>query len=228
MKTVHAVLATILLTVGPLVARAAVIEFDPIDQGWLYKITSQASHSPTNPSVFAGGSGYHNFFLFDLSGLTSEVVSASWQYFTFHISNNFSANYEIWDVDSAALPTLTNGIQEPGEWNDLASGTRYGFRAYSHADSNQTFSIELNAAAITDINAAAGDLWAIGGDMRPGGGIFSGSGTHGAFGLIIETADVPTPGTYMLFLLGLAFLTSLGGSKSDHPQVLKVRANDPV
>lgn len=128
-----------------------------------------------------------NFFVFDLRTVTGVITGATLRLQNppdnpattnvneggFLGSVSSGERYELYSV-STPIPVLTTGTSapnpNPGVYDDLGDGTLYGSRVMTYADNAGTFpglglfvDIELNAAAIADLNAALGGFFALGG-----------------------------------------------------------------
>ena len=157
-----------------------------------------------------------NFFTFDLSSLTFPVISATLELTRFnYLSSADSETFGLFDVSTDAV-TLNNNVgTSESIYNDLGSGISYGqFEILSDDLSTDVLSFELNAAAISDINAAIGGWFSIGGDLLSLGSpirdnaeaLFGSSQDGGVQHLVLEV--VPEPATLLLVGLGTLFLRS--------------------
>jgi hypothetical protein len=195
-------------------------EFDPgvQNQGWWSD--TKFNNNLTNDNYSVGGDHssveeIRNFFTFDLSSLTEEVVSVTLELTRF--AYRTGAPYEtlaFFDVSTDAELLNNNYGVNANIFNDLGSGECYGvFDVLRWSGiSDQTISFSLNASALEDINSAAGGFFSIGGRMLTIDGsltgandesIFTNSGDGGIQHLIVET--IPEPATLSLLALG-AFL----------------------
>lgn len=118
------------------------------------------------------GRDFRNFFVFDLTGLSGNIVtSASLDILlpdTGYSSPDASETLTLSDVSSSAIASLvgTSGtIVDTGIYNDLGSGAGYGSTVLTESLEGSVINILLSASAITDINNAIGGLFAIGGDL---------------------------------------------------------------
>jgi len=145
------------------------------DQGWYFQ---NGAHNPSNQNYIVGQcmvscfsrGEYRNWFVFDIANLTSPVTFLSLRLFSFDVTLT-SGNYYLNDV-TTPLGSLTGGTGGVAAFNDLGTGTNYGFRFYQSAtDSNQFFDIALNGAAIAGLNTAitgGASQWGIGGAFAAG------------------------------------------------------------
>ena len=104
---------------------------------------------------------------------------------------------------------LLDGTGGVSAFLDLGTGVAYGSFMATEADSNIFITIDLNASAVADANAAAGELWALGGaittldgDIFTNEGLFGGSADSPSTQLVLTL--IPAPGAVALF--GLAGL----------------------
>jgi hypothetical protein len=132
-----------------------------------------------NPNYLAGVCGtdsclsndrdFHDFFVFDLTLVAGPITSAQLSIgnpTNGYINPNPSETYSIWDV-STPIATLTAGQTGRTDiFNDLASGVQYANRTVSAIDDGTQVLITLNAAALTAIQAAEGQSFAIGGGVN--------------------------------------------------------------
>lgn len=154
------------------------------NSGW-YR--DDAMHMPSNQNYIAGfcnncgGHYYNNFFVFDISGVTSPVTSASLTLNSFDVTAPLQ--YTLVDY-TGNVDTLLNSSSDAGIYADLGTGATYGGDLVSTSFTNQTFA--LNGAFLTDLNAA----------IAAGQTRFVVGGT---------TAPVPEAGTLAYLALGLSF-----------------------
>lgn len=210
------------LTIGG-VAQATSYELNAIDSGWW---NSDGGHISTNSNYIAGRIGsleYRNFFVFDLSGVSGTVTSASLQLFnpsTGYVSPDANEMYTLYDVSTSITALTTGGSGQTAIFTDLGTGTTYGSVSVSSGDNGQLVEITLNGNGLAALNGATGSF-AIGGALTS----LSGSSTQHVFGwthlgnptkkLFLETGElsqtqpVPEPSTLVLVGsgLGLCFLS---------------------
>jgi hypothetical protein len=142
-----------------------------IDSGWY---NNSGAHDPSNTNYIVGSccgaSEFRNWFVFDISGLTSPVSSLSFDLYSYSVTLT-SGNYYVNDV-STSVSSLVGGTGGLAAFNDLGSGSNYGFNFYqSGTDSNQFHTINLNSAAVSSLNtsiAANAGTWALGGAFAAG------------------------------------------------------------
>ena len=148
-----------------------------------------------------------NFFVFDLSGLSSLATGASLALFNpdasvlpgsglpvapGYISTAPSLTYTNFDVSSPIDPT-TGTSTAADVYADLGSGTMYGSSVVSPADNGRFVTVALNSSAIAGINGRSGGSFAIGG--------------------AVTQAAVAVPEPLSLSLLGLGFSAALAARR---------------
>jgi hypothetical protein len=155
------------LLITPLVS-AQPVNIDATDHGWY---NSKGEHTPTNVNYYAGdtlsGRDVHNFFVFDLSGVTQQITAAKLA-LTLPSAGGYnsqdpSETFELHDVTSS-ISNLVAGTGGVDAYSDLGAGTVYGSRTITPADSGSVVEITLNSSAVAALDAAPG-LFALGGSL---------------------------------------------------------------
>jgi hypothetical protein len=128
--------------------------------------------------------------------------------------DSFSEVLGLFDVSTEAQPLNFNEGLNTAIFADLEAGASYGtFRLFRSTDSGVELELQLNAAAIADINAAAGGFFSTGGALQT----LSQAGGEYVFGqtggpqrrpaeLIVSTYTAPTPSALALCLVALMAL----------------------
>ena len=136
-------------------------------------------HDPSNLNYFTGlVPGYaelRDFFTFDLGSLNDlAILSGRFQAYNpsattgagdgFY-SDDSTETYTLFDVNTPVAQLLAGGSGLTGIFDDLGTGTEYGSRIVSAADNGTLVSVDLNDAALADLNAARGNAFALGGAL---------------------------------------------------------------
>jgi hypothetical protein len=135
------------------------------DQGW-WSPTEQNFVGNRNSIIGSCfGVRWNDFFVFDLTGLSGNVVSASLDLHTSGVSGLPSMT--LWNV-STPLTALENLNAPPnaGIFADLGAGMQYS-ASYAITASYASIAIPLNSAGIGAVNAGLGGTLAIGGSADP-------------------------------------------------------------
>jgi uncharacterized repeat protein (TIGR01451 family) len=176
------------------------------DRGWY---NSSGFHDPGNFNHFVGYDGndsYRNWFVFNIPPLAAPLVRAELRAYTYGVYAPTGS--EIYQLRQVVTPTAT--LQAGGAglisiYNDLGDGPIYAARAFVPGDASRTISIPLNQTLRNAVAAAAGNPFAMGGEIItltavPGieESVFSGSSTSDPLELvlIVGTGDVSVAGYF--------------------------------
>ena len=171
-----AVTLIILATVGIVAAATQVFntsdsQFDVgVDnQGWW---SSGRAGRDTLSNYVVGrsfGKEFRNFFTFDLSSLSGTVISANLELKRGVNAGETNHVYGLFDVSTDAATLNNNSSLNADIFNDLGTGTSYGTfnvpGTFIRSRDGGNLILPLNAAAVADINAAAGGFFSIGGAL---------------------------------------------------------------
>ncbi|SDX05413.1 VPLPA-CTERM protein sorting domain-containing protein [Albimonas donghaensis] len=224
-KPVAAALTAAALTMASTAASALTLA--SIDNGWIDG-TGYAGSSNTNIFTSADGDGFRSYYAFDLSGVTETVTGATLS-FAFGSSEGLTGtgryespdpsetvNFHAVTTDLTALYAGTAGV---AGYADLGDGALYGSATVFAKDMDPmpAVSVALTPAALTDVNAARGGGFAIGGTLAVAGGTIEGaiwsSSANGQTGLAslelsfgAPASPVPAPAAAPLLAAGLGAL----------------------
>lgn len=156
-------------------------------QGWWSATMPNESGNDNYFSGVTSGFTLNDFFSFNLSGFTGGALSAT---LTVNPTGegiyDGSATYYVGDVSTAYSVLDNTDGTSAAIAADLATGN-YGSYTFG-AEYPSTVVIALNSTAISDINAAAGSWFSVGGTLSPGG------------------AATPEPATFAMLGAGLVAL----------------------
>lgn len=139
------------------------------------------TQSSDNYAVGGGLDGYtrNNYFLFDLSGVSGPITSATLRVYNPNasVSAGFSygytssdptETYAVFDVSTAAADLAAGygigSLAGQAIFSDLGSGPNFGTTTTSLADNGKFVEISLNASGLAALNAAYG-MFALGGTI---------------------------------------------------------------
>jgi hypothetical protein len=210
---------------APTAATADVI--NAIDSGWY---SESGMHVAVNDNYVVGevsGVVRHNFFVFDLTAVVDDIVSASIQLYNpdsalpalrGYVSPDAAETFELYDVSTPIASLSASSAAGPAgvaTFDDLGTGTVFGQRVVSAADNGTTISVALNADGLAALNAARGGLFALGGALTSLGSF----GDEYVFGFSVALDNpnvrqlefrtrpaVPEPGTLALLGIAAAFV----------------------
>ena len=205
-----------LAVVSPVSGWAAII--NATDSGWW---SSGGFHSSDIKNYFVGGGGPlddHNYFVFDLSGVSGTVVSA-----TLRLENpsggygspDPAETYTIFDVTTpvATLSASGSGAAAIDIYSDLGSGMILGSSVVSATSNGSIVQVTFSAAGLAYLQGASGRLVAIGGaltsldtNLNTVEFLFGGTDASNVRQLDIQTTPVtqpvPEPATALMILSG--------------------------
>ncbi len=131
------------------------------DRGWY---TNVGNHTNTNQNTLTGQSGsstYRSFFTFNLTTLANMTVESAVLRLELegYSSGSASESFSVYDVSTNVTTLTATNTGQTGIYSDLGGGTFYG--NYSGvtqvlANNNTIVTINLNAAAVADIQAKVG------------------------------------------------------------------------
>lgn len=167
-KKVIALLATLFALIAPTTyAQVSQDVIDMTDRGW-YDRSGQ--HTASNQNTITGP-GYNNdtnsWFLFDLSTIQPGVCSATLRLeMEIWSAGSTTGESSIWDVSTApAILVQTHNSGDPEGMAitiDLETGVNYANKTVFQTDVGSVLEFPLSAQAVSDINAAAGNMFAVG------------------------------------------------------------------
>jgi hypothetical protein len=219
---------TMLLTVLTGEMRADSIQPEPADWGWISSrgtdLTVLQPQFPRFSNYIVGLSRYsvapnvsepieyRNFFVFVIPANVRSVSSA-----TLHIPNpNHGYNspqptetVTFFDVVSPINEVMEGGTGLLPHFNDLGEGVSYGSVVVNATDVGKYINVSLNVAALSDIQSARGDLWAIGGKLTTIGSgpfetVFGNTPVHDLPYLTLEAQLIPEPTARVLLYSAVA------------------------
>lgn len=156
-----------------LAGNANALDLDAIDSG---HYSNTGLHVASNPNYIVGeftvdNEIERNFFVFDLSGVTQQIVGATLTIYNpsgGYSSNDPSETWTLYDVTTPIVDLTASGGGATGGinvYNDLGSGTMFGSATVTSASNNTLVNVNLNNNAVAALNAARGGSFAIGGAL---------------------------------------------------------------
>ena len=152
---------------------AAQVTLAATDSGWY---DSFGEHSSFNKNYITGyefGTIYHDYFVFDESNLARTVLDAKLQAFNpdgGFFSDKPTETYSLFDVTTPLSQLEADNFGRTDIFNDLGSGTSYGSQTVSSADNGKLVTVNLDAAAVSALNAKLGSQVALGGALTTASG----------------------------------------------------------
>ena len=159
---------------------AGVVTINSTDRGWIAS-NGRANTTPVGWNNYAVGSNatgsFNNFAVFDLSALSGTVASARLELYNplrgwSAVNGDAPQTYQVFSVTTSPTllifespdPTLffPNSPAGIAIHNDLGSGTLLGERTIMRTEVGKFIDIQLNADALSAINAGVGGF-----DPRP-------------------------------------------------------------
>ena len=221
-----AVICTATVSSVPVEAQANKVLIRAGTTGWY---DSTGSHNSNNSNYIVGGpisygTYTHNFFVFDLSAVGPQILSADLLVTQGVTVSEYpyetSLPYDLYDISTPTPTLISTQTGQTGIYQDLGSGTSYGtFNISTDYTYENRLDFTLNQAALQDLNAHRGDTFAIGGaldfsqiPLQNIGAEYTFAATSGAgdgtgFGADLALTIVPEASTTVSFGLLLA----LGG-----------------
>jgi hypothetical protein len=195
------------------------------NQGWWADVL--ANHDD-NENYFVGIGLLHQmdhraFFTFDLASLpAAPVVSATLRLTRFNSSsaNEATETLAFFDVSTDAATLNQNDRLDLGVFADLGSGKSYGaFDVPGVGPGTDVFEFALGAAALADLQAAAGGWFSIGAMLASDDGsdaLFISSSSYDSIQQLVVV--IPEPFTGALLLVGLLGLARFGPSRGNRQE----------
>lgn len=151
------------LTVVPL---ATNLSFYAFDTG---RYDSAGDHNPGNANYAVGdadSTNYRDWFAFNIPLLAGRVTAASLRLNTYGIvTSDAFETYRLRHVNTPVSTLVAGGTGLVSIYNDLGEGVVYGTRDFFPNESNQYLTMTLTADFLTNVMAAAGQAFAIGGEI---------------------------------------------------------------
>jgi len=214
------VLAFSVFTLGTfsMACYAEMIELAPISQGFYIDDGYHREDHPNYVVEVVGDIEWRNFFVFDLTGIDQEIVSAKLQLYTWENRTNVTYSLNSYGESGHSIADLIAGHDrdQQGEeiFADLGDGEHLGAEEFGPINARSTVGIALTDDALSIMNRS-NDFFALGGigeyhdfvphPNGPQGAIFGFSGWHSDNLLILET--IPEPSSACVLTLGLACAT---------------------
>jgi hypothetical protein len=153
---------------APAAAATTTVTLTPSDRGWFdlrgFHDAATTNYMLGNVAGLPSGR-LHNFFVFDLSGVSGTVVSAQ-----LSAANNITYGpgdtWTLYDVTTPAASFSADASTATAVYDDLGSGTVYGSVTLADPTISPVV-VPLNGAGVTALQAAIGGPVVLGGDYAP-------------------------------------------------------------
>ena len=138
------------------------------NSGWY---DSTGNHTASNPNYVVGdyigpGTITHNYFVFNLPGLSSQLVDAELLLNSYTgLSPTGFETYQLYDVTNSIIVLTNNASGATNIYADLGSGVVYGGRNVYVSESGFIASIPLNGRFVAAAQANSGGRIALGGAL---------------------------------------------------------------
>ncbi len=198
-----------------------------------YQSTGAHDQANQNYAVgYSGGSypkGLRDYFVFDLTGVTEVITVATLRLYnpikdSSGEPRQFGDGYQSPDATETIVfhsveTTISTLRTHAGDisigqsiYNDLGTGVLFGNKVVSASDNGTIITIDLNDAAVAELNDRRGDVWAIGGALGTLTGsssvqemVFAYTGSDWMTReLALTTVPVPVPGAALLGTIGIS------------------------
>jgi PEP-CTERM motif-containing protein len=210
-KKISAALVGLIMAVS-FNAHAGLITLDSTNANWY---NSLGIRTPFGQNYIIGNNGsisYNNFSVFDLSGISNNITSATLNFYNpsnGYTSDDLNETFSLFDVNTAII-SLIGGSGGVSAYTDLGTGVLYGSIIVDGTVANSIVSVNLNASGLLALNNSNG-LFAFGGSL-----VTADDNNDRLFGysrnqpvqLKIETLSIPEPSTLTIFALGVMGLVS--------------------
>lgn len=161
-------LAAMSFCVGP--AYATIVDVNTSQRGWFRSDDNfDVQEAPPNNNYIAGEIagdpatvGYHDFFVFNLAGLSGSITGATLHLFNPGVGPGYwspnpteTLKIFVYSIDPAVIASLDPTQYTPGAYDGLVAGAIAGYITVSAVDNGQFVDVILNSDAIATLNAAA-------------------------------------------------------------------------
>lgn len=156
------------------VTKEIIVNLSYTDSGWYEE---SGSHTPDNLNYLVGKCGapycidgaaiFRNFFVFDLAPVPGTILTATLEVENHETGFESSQPSETWTIYEVSTPvnTLVTSTSSEAIYADLGSGTVFGSAQVSAASNGELVTVPLNNDAVSALNAAIGNTFAVGGAL---------------------------------------------------------------